>query len=374
MHTLAQSLNLPGSFVEIRHAATHEALPSVAVLRTAASRALEWLWTNYWAWVGSDPNIGIDGEDSKDFNLSRARLLLKQWRKLRREIPTREIKQGDLAPEARQARAIMKDAALMCASPEGMDSVIDAFLEEKGLIPSGKKYIKSQSRYFYVVSHANCHIHRKSSPLMRGAFLLWDPLLEYLDTLVSNFANQLIGSMLEILQSTPSNSLLNQIKANSSIALLASSSSSPSMEGHIDRELHKALLAWVIHLTGNPPTVKFGNNGTLDLDSLATQCIYDPNEWYVLFPALLLSKPAEIGPLGLWRSYVTSPNAIPSLGRNIRSWSLSHELKSPLGAWNWSHIHLEIRNPKTGNRVEGRCRRLKPSSQCSRSVYILWIE
>ena len=141
MHTLARNLNLPASFVEIRHAATHESLPSLAVLRTAASRALEWLWANYWVWVGATPNVDdVQCEEPQDIQLSKARLLLKQWRKLRRENPTREIKHGENVPESREALAIMKECAAICANSEGLYAVVDAFLEEKALVPSGKRY------------------------------------------------------------------------------------------------------------------------------------------------------------------------------------------------------------------------------------------
>lgn len=141
MHTLARNLNLPASFVEIRHAATHETLPSLAVLRTAASRALGWLWSNYWVWVGATPIVETDtAEEPQDVNLSRARLLLKQWRKLRRENPTREIKEGENVPESKEALAIIRECAAICATADGLDGIIDALLEEKALIPSGKKY------------------------------------------------------------------------------------------------------------------------------------------------------------------------------------------------------------------------------------------
>ena len=140
MHTLARNLNLPASFVEIRHAATHENLPSLAVLRTAASRALGWLWSNYWVWVGASPidEANLE-EEPQDINLSRARLLLKQWRKLRRENPTWEIKEGENVPESREALAIIRDCVRMCGTTEGLDGIVDALIEEKALIPSGKK-------------------------------------------------------------------------------------------------------------------------------------------------------------------------------------------------------------------------------------------
>lgn len=47
--TLAKSIGLPHSFVELRHAATHELLPLLVILRRLADRALVWLYENYWA-------------------------------------------------------------------------------------------------------------------------------------------------------------------------------------------------------------------------------------------------------------------------------------------------------------------------------------
>ncbi|KAF8438233.1 Las1-like-domain-containing protein [Terfezia claveryi] len=258
MHTLARNLNLPSSFVEIRHAATHENLPSLAVLRTAASRALGWLWSNYWVWVGATPIDEVNPE--VDVNLSRARLLLKQWRKLRRENPTREIKEGENVPESREALAIIRDCVGMCGTTEGLDGVVDAFLEEKALIPSGKK---------------------KSSSLMKGAFLLWLPLLEPLDASAPSFAEQLIGSMLEILKTIPMDYALDELKSGSTVPFLASSP--PVLE---DRGFNKALVAWIKQFTGASTACKFGRttspetgDATLDVDSLAKQCIFKPNEW-----------------------------------------------------------------------------------------------
>ncbi|CAJ0823431.1 13343_t:CDS:2, partial [Entrophospora sp. SA101] len=46
--TLAGQLNLPLWFVELRHASTHQDLPSLNVLRNASKQALKWLSDNYW--------------------------------------------------------------------------------------------------------------------------------------------------------------------------------------------------------------------------------------------------------------------------------------------------------------------------------------
>ncbi|GAA5989055.1 hypothetical protein JCM11641_002310 [Rhodosporidiobolus odoratus] len=46
--SLAAQIGLPLWFVELRHQATHEELPSLSVLRDAARQALDWLYTFYW--------------------------------------------------------------------------------------------------------------------------------------------------------------------------------------------------------------------------------------------------------------------------------------------------------------------------------------
>ncbi|KAL2266381.1 hypothetical protein VTJ83DRAFT_5733 [Remersonia thermophila] len=48
MYDVAKSVGLPATFVELRHQATHEQLPSLTRLRSAARDALEWIWDYYW--------------------------------------------------------------------------------------------------------------------------------------------------------------------------------------------------------------------------------------------------------------------------------------------------------------------------------------
>ncbi|KAL2263647.1 hypothetical protein VTK26DRAFT_5809 [Humicola hyalothermophila] len=48
MYDVAKSVGLPATFVELRHQATHEQLPSLTRLRTAARKALDWIWDYYW--------------------------------------------------------------------------------------------------------------------------------------------------------------------------------------------------------------------------------------------------------------------------------------------------------------------------------------
>ncbi len=48
MYSVAKTIGLPATFVELRHQATHEQLPSLLKLRAAAKKALAWIWHYYW--------------------------------------------------------------------------------------------------------------------------------------------------------------------------------------------------------------------------------------------------------------------------------------------------------------------------------------
>ncbi|EQB47557.1 hypothetical protein CGLO_13276 [Colletotrichum gloeosporioides Cg-14] len=54
MYSVAKTIGLPATFVELRHQATHEQLPSLAKLRSAARKALVWIWEYYWQHLGAD--------------------------------------------------------------------------------------------------------------------------------------------------------------------------------------------------------------------------------------------------------------------------------------------------------------------------------
>ncbi len=45
---IAEEMDLPRLFVDVRHSATHEHLPSLHLLRKAAIQGLEWLEMKYW--------------------------------------------------------------------------------------------------------------------------------------------------------------------------------------------------------------------------------------------------------------------------------------------------------------------------------------
>lgn len=83
MYEIAKSLGLPATFVELRHQATHEELPSLVKLRTETQKALRWIWDYYWEKLQFDPM------DMEVLELYLGRLLREENEQLRREMETK---------------------------------------------------------------------------------------------------------------------------------------------------------------------------------------------------------------------------------------------------------------------------------------------
>lgn len=49
VYHIAKAIGIPSHFVELRHTATHDSLPSLELLRDVSRQALKWLWNNYWS-------------------------------------------------------------------------------------------------------------------------------------------------------------------------------------------------------------------------------------------------------------------------------------------------------------------------------------
>lgn len=64
MYDKAKELDLPASFVELRHEAIHGELPSLVVLRQTAEKALAWLWTDYWRHLDDDSPRLVNGSSA----------------------------------------------------------------------------------------------------------------------------------------------------------------------------------------------------------------------------------------------------------------------------------------------------------------------
>ncbi|PTD10368.1 hypothetical protein HYE67_007126 [Fusarium culmorum] len=106
MYSVADTIGLPATFVELRHQCTHEQLPSLAKLRTAARKALLWIWDYHWKQLdedSSDPcRMAIlrylkEGDETKlgtildDFERWPKERLLKTIQEVRGSLPGNQV-------------------------------------------------------------------------------------------------------------------------------------------------------------------------------------------------------------------------------------------------------------------------------------------
>ncbi|KAK7910802.1 Las1-like-domain-containing protein [Apiospora marii] len=66
MWSIAKIIGLPATFVELRHQCTHEQLPPLLKLRSAAQKSLVWIWDYYWRHLPSDETQGNPGASARD--------------------------------------------------------------------------------------------------------------------------------------------------------------------------------------------------------------------------------------------------------------------------------------------------------------------
>lgn len=93
LYILAQMADLPAAFVELRHAATHEDLPSIYLLRDMANRAVAWLWSNFWSLQTLDAESRQSSRQSSTKPQAEheytggVKDLLREWRRIKRTDP-----------------------------------------------------------------------------------------------------------------------------------------------------------------------------------------------------------------------------------------------------------------------------------------------
>ncbi|KAF8004975.1 hypothetical protein HF325_000432 [Metschnikowia pulcherrima] len=73
--TIAKDIGFPYAFVEIRHWATHEQLPSLELLRSTSKSALQWLEQNFWVPLSERLEMGPPTRKDTFSGVFRARRL-----------------------------------------------------------------------------------------------------------------------------------------------------------------------------------------------------------------------------------------------------------------------------------------------------------
>ncbi|KTW29673.1 hypothetical protein T552_00882 [Pneumocystis carinii B80] len=165
MQTLARNIDLPLSFVEIRHAATHEQLPSLVVLRSMTNRALEWLLDKYWSKSYCEDVQELDERKIQD--------IIKKWEIFQEKNLDKGSKTKD---NAKEMSTIIKESIILCNSSDGVEMMTNYLLEKIMTLP---KNIKKED--FFNKSYA-----------------IWLPFIKkvsFISNLVQYFALKIISKL-----------------------------------------------------------------------------------------------------------------------------------------------------------------------------------
>ena len=174
MYAVAKTVGLPATFVELRHQSTHEQLPSLAKLRDAARKALDYIWDYYWKNLEDEPpqsspataSAGGDGSDPcqatvlkylKEYNTKKQRALVEEmsthWHVDRLEKAVKEV-QGKLPGNMawlkgmqliRELKAAEKDKEMevddthAVEKTEDKDTKVEDFVDEMADVPASEQ-------------------------------------------------------------------------------------------------------------------------------------------------------------------------------------------------------------------------------------------
>ncbi|KAM5532761.1 hypothetical protein V8D89_013558 [Ganoderma adspersum] len=210
IHSIAQQLGLPAWFVELRHAATHEDLPSLEVLRDAARQAMVWLLNNYFL-PTLNPAAPSGGPAPP---LRPLAPLLKQYKTIMKAT-TRDATlhvqyRGEITKIMREVERWIAEAKVASASATGgvswedgqedgdeedvqekwaLDRLADVLVEKGMLVPlSKKKRVTSD---------------QGSLALPRSSIAIWSPLLNHLQSLHPTLALHLVTAITSHLSRSP---------------------------------------------------------------------------------------------------------------------------------------------------------------------------
>jgi ribosomal biogenesis protein LAS1 len=197
--SLAAQLGLPLWFVELRHAATHEDLPSISVLRDASRQvrfsppspfprltldvqALDWLYTNYWL-----PTISPSSSPVALLPLDPLRTLLKSYKLLTKTTLRDSSKLTRSKAEFLKVykgidKWITEASGLGRGRERALEGLVEALVEVGALVPLAKKKRPTA----------------RNMELGEGGEI-WGELLGRLEETYEGFADLLVGRLVELL-------------------------------------------------------------------------------------------------------------------------------------------------------------------------------
>ncbi|KAH9846636.1 Las1-domain-containing protein [Lenzites betulinus] len=265
INSIAQQLGLPAWLVELRHAATHEDLPSLEVLRDAARESMTWLLHNYFL-----PTLNPSTSAAAPMQPLRPLApLLKQYKTLlkatTRDATLRVQLRAEITKATRDIERWIAEAKVVSAAaagavgwedalPDGdaedgrerwaLDRLAETLIQRGVLVPLSKRKRVSPGQ--------------TTLALPRTTLLIWSPLLTHLHTLHPTFPLHLVSAITAHLTSPTSGSGANPAADafDGSAEIVPLSVSIPADEPKADPSYDLCLASWakwlVDHCTDAP--------------------------------------------------------------------------------------------------------------------------
>ncbi|KAL0081566.1 Las1-like-domain-containing protein [Phycomyces blakesleeanus] len=172
---IAERLGLPLWFVELRHAGTHEHLPSLSVLRDGCDQALGWIHEFYW-------DITLKPEATAELSLETMNIvkaMLNDYKETRKAF-LKELKSNARPDKTPMLNSLNKILRKM--SPDmAKQGVVSLLVGIGGMVPAGKK------------KRASIENMSISEDLIK----LWKPLIQELSSHFPGFEAALLATMME---------------------------------------------------------------------------------------------------------------------------------------------------------------------------------
>ncbi|KAL1924814.1 uncharacterized protein VTP21DRAFT_4468 [Calcarisporiella thermophila] len=302
--SIADRLRLPHWFVELRHAATHEHMPSLEVLRNATHKALLWIQDNYWAEVERSRVEDVKMEDENEEGEKEAvRKAVKKYKEIRkgqikeRRVETKTKTKSSVAKEKPDPIASTLSEIISAAREHSLrEALLPVLLEIGHLVPVSKKKRPSPPEF-------------DISPELLE---LWQPLLQKCDETWSSFTEELIQVILEKLSSAEENLFTS---ATQEVAKNAEQTSSSYMF---------TLTAWLKYLLR---LYYVENNASIRPDDILEACLRQPNlHTRVILQCMVEYDPSLGAELSPFFQYIDKMLSIfQNAKQNAQSVNLSEE-------------------------------------------------
>ncbi|KAJ1330611.1 hypothetical protein BSLG_009063 [Batrachochytrium salamandrivorans] len=244
---IAESLGLPGWFIELRHAATHDKLPPLSLLRTGCSQALQWLQKNYWAIQQSfvadtTHSVGLALAAYKDSRKATAR--------------------GQNADAA--TLHSLQDITQLLTADTYPDILIPILTQIGFLVPLAKK------------KRAGREVDGRVQSLPLPLEQLWIKLIETCECTWSGFNEELLLSILDIIcnkwpVAEKEDNVHLEFQDLNQLEVLNESSINFT-ESRESKNYLETLAAWAKAII-----TKYGSESILDLARIAKACLIKPN-------------------------------------------------------------------------------------------------